>query len=153
MMQSLAQLDRIYGVDTRKIIVDNCQYKAILNVTDPGNQKIFSDMAGTIVVPTAGITLTNTDVSGESSTTSDGMNVSETREPIISPHEFINLSNEMVLFTPEGYCRAKKAPYYNENKIPVDNSEDTQKRAFTLTEPYDAPENKIRYTPSRKDIK
>lgn len=33
MLQSIAQLDAVYGQDTRKIIVDNCQYKAILNIT------------------------------------------------------------------------------------------------------------------------
>lgn len=39
MMQSLAQLDKIYGKESRKIIVDNCQYKAILKVSDPKNKK------------------------------------------------------------------------------------------------------------------
>jgi type IV secretion system protein VirD4 len=32
MMQSLVQLDRIYGKESRQIIVDNCQYKAILTL-------------------------------------------------------------------------------------------------------------------------
>ena len=45
-MQSLAQLDKTYGVHTRQIIMDNCPYKAILNVTDPEYQRIFSEMVG-----------------------------------------------------------------------------------------------------------
>lgn len=49
-MQSLAQLDKIYGKESRRIIVDNCPYKAILNVTDAEAQKIFSDMIGSITV-------------------------------------------------------------------------------------------------------
>ena len=49
-VQSLAQLDKIYGKESRQIIADNCQYKAILGVTDPENQKTISDMIGTINV-------------------------------------------------------------------------------------------------------
>jgi type IV secretion system protein VirD4 len=136
MMQSLAQLDRIYGVDTRKIIVDNCQYKAILNVTDPGNQKIFSDMAGTIVVPTAGVTSTETDSVLNDSSVSEGFQLTETREPSIHPHEFACLSNDMVLMTPEGYCRVNKAPYYNENKNPTKKHRNAV-RAIVVTKPLD----------------
>ena len=50
LVQSLAQLDKIYGKESRQIIADNCQYKAILGVTDPENQKTISDMIGTINV-------------------------------------------------------------------------------------------------------
>lgn len=34
-VQSIAQLDEAYGANIRKILVDNCQYKAILQVTEP----------------------------------------------------------------------------------------------------------------------
>ncbi|HBH95491.1 MAG TPA: hypothetical protein DDX91_07045 [Ruminococcaceae bacterium] len=33
-LQSLAQLDKVYGTDERRIILDNCQYYAILRVND-----------------------------------------------------------------------------------------------------------------------
>ena len=47
MLQSFAQLDKIYGGDDRRIICDNCQYKAILNVNDVDSQKYFSELIGT----------------------------------------------------------------------------------------------------------
>ncbi|MCL2198867.1 MAG: type IV secretory system conjugative DNA transfer family protein [Defluviitaleaceae bacterium] len=58
-IQSLAQLDKTYGRDTRRIIVDNCQYKAILGVTDSENQKIFSEMVGSIVAGKSGVGVDN----------------------------------------------------------------------------------------------
>lgn len=67
MMQSLAQLDKTYGKESRQIIIDNCQYKAILNVTDPENQKIFSDMIGSINVRKMGVSDSSSESRGENS--------------------------------------------------------------------------------------
>ena len=50
MIQNLAQLDAIYGADARRIIVDACQYKAILNATEADTQKYFSNLVGSIKV-------------------------------------------------------------------------------------------------------
>ena len=41
------------------------------------------------------------------------MQFNETTEPMVKPHEFATLK-DIVLLTPEGYCRVEKAPYYNE---------------------------------------
>lgn len=131
MMQSLAQLDKTYGKESRQIIVDNCQYKAILQVTDPENQKIFSDMVGTIRVATRSVGDSdsqsvgqsngdNTAIGADSSystgaskgiSRSVSYNVSTSREPIIHPHEFATLE-DIVLMTPGGFCRVFKVPYY-----------------------------------------
>jgi type IV secretion system protein VirD4 len=46
-VQSLAQLDAIYGRDQRKVIVDNSAYKTILNATDAETQEYFSRLVGT----------------------------------------------------------------------------------------------------------
>lgn len=152
MMQSLAQLDRTYGKETRQIVVDNCQYKAILQVTDPENQKTFSDMIGTIKVATGGLNVSNSESTGEStnsqstalkaddilnyikgrplnqSARSSGHNqsvtggttgsINETREPIVHPHELATL-DDIVLLTPNGFCRVDKAPYYKTVQAPV----------------------------------
>ncbi len=32
--QSISQLDALYGSDNRKVMVDNCSYKVILNASD-----------------------------------------------------------------------------------------------------------------------
>lgn len=143
MMQSLAQLDRTYGKETRQIVVDNCQYKAILQVTDPENQKIFSDMIGTIKVGMRGKSEVagdskseNEELTGRSAvdiatgnrsgdgrkksvstgtTTSDSQTVTESREPIVHPHELATL-NDILLITPRGFCRVNKAPWYRLSK-------------------------------------
>ena len=41
-IQSLAQLDTIYGQNERKVISDTCGYKAILGATDADTQEYFS---------------------------------------------------------------------------------------------------------------
>ena len=41
-LQNIAQLDAVYGADVRRIMADNCQYKVILNVTEPDSQEYFS---------------------------------------------------------------------------------------------------------------
>ena len=130
-MQSLAQLDKTYGKESRQIIVDNCQYKAILNVTDPENQKIFSDMVGTIKIPARSVgdgsgknvshSSGKSQTIGEPGSYSPGesrggsenlsINISASREPIIFPHEFATLK-DIALVTPEGFCRVDKMPYY-----------------------------------------
>jgi type IV secretion system protein VirD4 len=46
-IQSLAQLDVTYQADQRKVICDNCDYKAILRVSDADSQKYFSALVGT----------------------------------------------------------------------------------------------------------
>lgn len=42
-IQSIAQLDSIYGEYKRRIILDNCQYKAILRADDAETQKYLKD--------------------------------------------------------------------------------------------------------------
>ena len=134
-MQSLAQLDRTYGKVSRQIIVDNCQYKAILNVTDSENQKIFSDMIGSITVTSGTISLdSNKDNSDYT------LQFGESREPILHPHELATLE-DVVLMTPKGFCRVTKAPYYNEPRrgkpviINQDNPQSSQDDAIGRSSP------------------
>ena len=47
-IQSLAQLDTIYGQNERKVILDTCAYKAILGVTDADTQEYFSRLCGNV---------------------------------------------------------------------------------------------------------
>lgn len=46
-VQSIADLERYYGNEIRKSIIDNTSYKVILGVGDYDTQKYFSDSAGT----------------------------------------------------------------------------------------------------------
>ena len=47
MVQSLAQIEMIYGHDARKVIADTCAFKAILGATDADTQEYFSKLVGT----------------------------------------------------------------------------------------------------------
>jgi len=108
--QSLAQLDGIYGRDSRKVIADNCSYKAILNATDAETQEYFSRLVGTY--ERARISHGKS-FDGEDTDTVKGSSRNVTTEDrrVIKPEEFATLK-DVVLLTPYGFCRAKKAPYY-----------------------------------------
>lgn len=128
-MQSLAQLDKTYGHEVRRIIFDNCQYKAILGVTDPDSQKTVSDMTGSIFVKNGsfshtdaisggrstgssyGDSWTDTDSNSRGVSNSTNFALSIVREPIVFPHELATLK-DILLITPEGFCRVEKVPYY-----------------------------------------
>ena len=107
-IQSLAQLDLIYGKETRQVIADTCQYKAILGASEVDSQEYFSRLVGThdetktskskqqniVGFPVGYGTLTNTE-----------------EKRIIKPEQFATLK-DIVLLTSFGYYRVEKTPYY-----------------------------------------
>ncbi len=108
--QSLADLDETYGKDTRRSILDNCPYKVILRAADAETQQYFSDLVGMVKVPSMGISFQHS-VSREP----DGysLNISETMQPIIFPHEFGALDDVILLCPePERFCRLEKETRY-----------------------------------------
>jgi len=108
-IQSLAQLDTIYGHNERKVISDTCAYKAILSATDADTQEYFSRLVGTYDKE---VTQHGTQSSpfigfpkGQST------NTYEQEKRIIKPEEFAMLK-DIVLLTPFGNLRVDKMPYY-----------------------------------------
>ncbi|MBH1942543.1 type IV secretory system conjugative DNA transfer family protein [Mobilitalea sibirica] len=87
-IQSMAQLDKIYGKDERKVIADNCRFKFILSATDPETQKYFSDLAGQKTVMAKGESF---------STSAWGSSKSEQGTPLIRPEEWANLEQPILL--------------------------------------------------------
>ena len=112
-IQSLAQLDYLYGKDMRRTIFDNCAYIAILNVTDPDSQEYFTRLTGTSEVEKKGQSISYDPDSGIEVSSSN--NFSLRREPIVFPHEFAKLK-DIVLKTPEGFCRVDKEAHFNRDK-------------------------------------
>lgn len=111
--QSIADLDETYGEATRRTILDNCPYKAILNASDAETQLFFSNLVGTVKTPCKGIS-TNFNEFGQASGYSVCIN--ESREPIIYPHEFAALSDIVLLHPgPERFCRVKKEVLFRRN--------------------------------------
>ena len=105
-IQSIAQLDAVYGSDIRKILVDNCQYKAILQVTEPETQEYLSRMIGTIATAKISVSQSFNSIMEQSSW---GAQVQEIREPLIHPHEF-STNQDIWLHTPYGFLSTIKLP-------------------------------------------
>lgn len=89
-IQSIAQLDSIYGDSQRKIIVDNCGYKVFLNAQDVETQAYMSDAVGTYLDY-------------------------NTYLPIIRPADFRTL-DKMIVLTPKDRFAVATYPYYEKHK-------------------------------------
>ena len=116
-VQSLAQLDMIYGHDTRKVIADTCAYKAILSASDADTQEYFSKLVGTYEKIRSSHSQNFDPYIG--APTGHGTSSSQDYEKrIIKPEEFATLQNELILLypLPHNFCRVRKLPYYKVSK-------------------------------------
>lgn len=110
MVQSVAQLDKIYGEDDRKIIFDNCRFQVILRANDAGTQKYLCELIGTRLTIQRGVS-EQEDEDGD--TIGYSRQFSELRDWTVQPHELAAL-NDVLLLTPYGFCRAEKFRSYDE---------------------------------------
>ena len=116
-LQSIAQLDDVYGADVRRIMVDNCQYKAILNVTEPDSQEYFSKLFGMVPAGRRSVSMSGHPLRG----VSFGGQVQECWEPLIFPHEFAT-NHHVLLHTPYGrFCAIKFPMATTYHPVPVFN--------------------------------
>lgn len=112
-IQSIAQLDEIYGINGRKIIMDNCNSKVILRSNDSDTQKYLAELLGTYK-KTYMVTNDCYDVFNEITSYTEQMN--DKREYRIYPHEF-SLLDDVILLTSEGMFRLQKyKPYENKDQ-------------------------------------
>jgi type IV secretion system protein VirD4 len=111
-VQSLAQLDMIYGHDTRKVIADTCAYKAILSASDADTQEYFSKLVGTYEKTLGGGSQGFDPYLGAS--TGHSKSYSEGNDKrIIKSEEFATLREIILLYPlPHNFCRVRKRPYY-----------------------------------------
>lgn len=109
-IQSIAQLDRLYGEYGRRIICDNCQYQAILRANDAETQDYLCRLIGTAKVLQENVSM-NLDERGEKM----GYSVQRTivREPCVFPYE-LSATNDILLLSPYGRSRVKKQQIFNE---------------------------------------
>lgn len=115
MIQSVAQLDRIYGEWERRIIFDNCQYQIILRANDAETQKYLCELIGTQTRRQHSVS-EHTDMLLES--TGYSAQIGETRDWIVHPHELSTL-NDVLLLTPFGFYRVKKPQLYSATHVIV----------------------------------
>ena len=106
MIQSLAQLDKLYGEDGRRIILDNCQYQTILRSNDAETQRYLSNLIG---VEKTMFKSASCHLDEFMNRTGYSEQVSEGREPRIFPHELATLT-DVLLLTPDGFFRLGKIP-------------------------------------------
>ena len=109
-IQSIAQLDRLYGEYGRRIICDNCQYQAILRANDAETQDYLCRLIGTTEVLQENVSM-SLDEHGEKS----GYSIQRTiaREPCVFPHELSTIKG-ILLLSPYGRSRVKKQQVFNE---------------------------------------
>ena len=104
MIQSIAQLDQIYGEYDRRIFFDNCQFQAILRANDADTQKYLCELIGTRTSIQRSVS-EHEDEFGD--TTGYNRQLSEVRDWVIQPYELATL-DDVLLLTPYGSCQAKK---------------------------------------------
>lgn len=107
-VQSMAQLDEIYGANQRKIIADNSSFKLVLSAGDPETQKYFSDLAGQQTAMSKGITFGAGWVPNVSR--------SETGTPLIRPEEWAKLQKP-ILFIPRLYPVPLDLAFWDKEKM------------------------------------
>lgn len=129
-VQSLAQLDLIYGEPTRRVIVDNCPYIAVFAVTDATSQEYFCRLIGGAYKwnPSVGISIPPVANAG----------LNRNREPLIYPEQLATLEI-IVLLTPQGISRIEKIPFFykgNQRQIKVisSNANNHANNSYRLTD-------------------
>lgn len=166
-IQSLAQLDYIYGEAQRQVIADNCAYKAVLGASEPKTQEYFSKLVGTyMAVRTTFSSSTSSNPAyriededgifggtygrykeyGTAEGTTHSSSTSEQRENVMQPHEFGALADIVLLVSGKngGYFRVDKTPYYDPQiakELQIDGDEQAKK----AREQIEAENKKIAY--------
>lgn len=102
--QSIAQIDAIYGASERHIILDNCQFQAILRANDPETQEALCKLIGTRIQRHHGI---NQQLDSSMDAIGYSIQINEVRDWMICPHELATLE-DVLLLTPHGFLRAQK---------------------------------------------
>jgi len=103
-VQSTAQLDQLYGTAGRRILMDNCQYQAILRANDAETQDILCRLIGSTQVVQESVSQ-NVTASGHKVGYSSHRSIG--REPKVFPHE-LALLNDIILLSPHGSSLVKK---------------------------------------------
>ena len=102
--QSIAQIDAIYGVSERRIILDNCQVQAILRANDPETQEALCKLIGTRIQKHYGV---GQQLDSTMNAVGYSIQISEVRDWMVCPHELATLE-DVLLLTPHGFLRVQK---------------------------------------------
>ncbi len=110
LIQSIAQLDKVYGEYDRRIIFDNCQYKVILQACDPETQRFLADMIGTELHIQHSSSKQYDEYRNLRGYTKGKSNM---REYAVQPYNLANLDTKCILISPYGVNELQKISYFD----------------------------------------
>lgn len=103
-LQSLPQLEMIYGEKASEIILGNCQYKIIMRADDLTTQKYLSELIGTHKVREESNSYYHDECYDE---TGSSTQYSMVRENKVFSHE-LSTMDDIIILSPYGTCRVEK---------------------------------------------
>lgn len=109
--QSNAQIETLYGKTGSKVLFDNMQIKVLLSASDPETQEYYSKLTGTYDKTKKSYS----DNKGDFKTLgTSGTSITTEEKRLIKPEDLATLPsrNEAILFTPKGWGRVQKQPYF-----------------------------------------
>jgi len=112
-VQDLAQILEVYG--SVSSISSVCAYKVVLNSSEPSTQKYCSDLVGTTESTQRSVNVTHDPISGRPA--SFGKSISETRETIIYPEEFLTQKDVVVINPHNRFFRVDKTLFAEHEKM------------------------------------
>lgn len=104
--QSISQIDAIYGLEHRRIIMDNAAYTLVLSARDPASAEEISKMIGKDWFTKISV---NTKKMADNNYT-----YSKQLVYIVPPEKLNNLGNEMILISKDGFCKVEKVNIFQD---------------------------------------
>lgn len=106
--QSLAMIEKHYGVAGRKLLMDCVKVNCFLSIMDPDTRDWASRLIGTRKV----LKISNSEQHSQNGTS--GRSVTEAREKVFEPEEFGDLPNtdELIIYYKGKYIKAEKTYYF-----------------------------------------
>lgn len=101
--QSMADIDLIYGRAERMAMMNNLQFKVVLNAADTDTQEYFSKLIGNKIIQNHSISKNAKSVT---------RTYTDAKEYVVEPSELAHLKNALLLLYPDGYIRLMKNYYF-----------------------------------------
>lgn len=108
--QSLAMIEKHYGVAGRKLLMDCVKVNCFLSIMDPDTRDWASRLIGTRKV----LKISNSEQQNQTPSGTSGRSVTEAREKVFEPEVFGDLPNtdELIIYYMGKYIRAEKTYYF-----------------------------------------
>jgi type IV secretion system protein VirD4 len=116
-MQSLSQFNQHYGENETKTMINNCDTRIIIRITDPDTQSYFSRMIGTVEVKRESQSANYDIDTGLESGRGSNSYIAEI--PIVKPESMAYLADkrETIFLSGKGYCKVKHTGYYETDEF------------------------------------